>query len=118
MIAEETMKTSARTGAAAGAGPSAGAAGEILRQASGALSGLPVTLWEAVGPEQLERVAATAAADASDPRTLLETLRRWSVPIAAGSRWVGCDVPERGWVVAPVRQRAADPPSARERRSP
>lgn len=99
-----------------------GNAGEILRQASAALDGRPVTLWEvADGPSLIPQ----ASSDLS-PRhhftsiNLDSTLKRWGVPIRNGSRYVGCRLDYDGpWVIAPVRLRpAAGPPSGVERRSP
>jgi len=94
---------------------------EVLRQASAALGGLPVTVWEVSAGAEVEPV------DSSDPTpahhtTKLDvdaTLRRWSIPIVQGSRWVGCQAKVEGaWVVAPVRLRPpAPPPDGRERRS-
>jgi len=94
---------------------------EILRQASVALGGRPVTLWE-VSPR-----AELVAQASSDPHpgyhsTNLDvdaTLRRWNITIQQGSRWLGCRaVPEGGWCIAPVRTRPpAPPPEGRERRS-
>ena len=77
--------------------------GEVLRQAS-AVVGSPVVLWE-VG--------------AGDPPFDIEILRRWNVPLRAGSRWVAAPTAAPGsWVVAPVRsQPPAPPPGGRERRS-
>jgi signal transduction histidine kinase len=98
-----------------------GSAGEILRQASVALDGKPVTLWEvADGPTLVPR----ASSDPS-PRhhfTNMDvdaTLKRWGIPIRSGSRYVGCRLSYEGpWVIAPVRMRpAAGPPSGHERRS-
>src|ERR1041384_1808195 len=97
-------------------------AGEILRQASVALDGRPVTLWEVGdGPTLLPRAS-------SDPQPrhhftsvdLDSTLRRWGVPIQLGSRWLGCRLSLDGpWVIAPVRVRPpAPPPGGVERRSP
>jgi len=93
---------------------------EVLRQASVALGGRPVTLWE---------VSARAEAEpkvSSDPHPphhatnldLDATLRRWNIPILQGSRWVGCRVGAEGpWTIAPVRTRPpAPPPDGRERR--
>lgn len=98
-----------------------GSAGEILRQASVALDGKPVTLWEvADGPSLIPR----ASSDPS-PRhhfTNMDvdvTLKRWGIPVRNGSRYVGCRLSYDGpWVIAPVRMRpAAGPPSGKERRS-
>jgi signal transduction histidine kinase len=98
-----------------------GSAGEILRQASVALDGKPVTLWEVTdGPSLIPR----ASSDPS-PRhhfTNMDvdlTLKRWGVPVRNGSRYVGCRLSYDGpWVIAPVRLRpAAGPPSGKERRS-
>ncbi len=98
-----------------------GNAGEILRQASVALEGRPVTLWEVgEGPSLIPRAS-------SEPNPRLQfnhidfdtTLKRWGVPIRSGSRYLGCRVSKDGpWVIAPVRLRpAAGPPGGQERRS-
>ena len=98
-----------------------GNAGEILRQASVALDGRPVTLWEvADGPTLIPRASSDDI-----PRPVLNhidfdnTLKKWGVPIRNGSRYVGAQVSSKGpWVIAPVRMRpAAGPPGGRERRS-
>jgi len=96
-----------------------GNAGEILRQASVALEGRPVTLWElGDGPSFIPR--ASSEPDPANQHIDFEsTLKRWGVPIRAGSRYVGCRTPGDGpWIIAPVRLRpAAGPPGGRERRS-
>ena len=68
-----------------------GNAGEILRQASVALEGRPVTMWEVTdGPTLIPR----ATSDPS-PRhhftsiNVDSTLKRWGVPIRSGSRYAG-----------------------------
>lgn len=95
---------------------------EILRQASVALQGRSVTLWEvsqsgAVAPLATSRTAPPYDVTALDVDA---TLGRWGVPIRAGSRWVGGRVDERGrWCLAPVRTTLpAPPPAGVERRSP
>ena len=94
---------------------------EILRQASVALGGRPVTVWEVSARAELEPQAS------SDPSpthhtTKLDvdaTLRRWNIAIVQGSRWVGCQSATNAfWVIAPVRTKPpAPPPQGRERRS-
>lgn len=94
---------------------------EILRQASVALGGRPVTVWEVSARAELEPQAS------SDPTpthhaTKLDvdaTLRAWNIAIVQGSRWVGSRSRDDAfWVVAPVRTRPpAPPPDGRERRS-
>lgn len=94
---------------------------EILRQASVALGGRPVTIWEVSARAELEPQGSSEVT----PRhhaTKLDvdaTLRRWNIPIVQGSRWVGAPAETAGrWVVAPVRTRPpAPPPEGRERRS-
>jgi signal transduction histidine kinase len=95
---------------------------EILRQASMALGGRPVTLWEVSDRAELEpRLShgahATLGAGSREVRT---ALGRWNIPILQGSRWVGCRVDgEDSWVMAPVRIRPpAPPPGGLERRGP
>ncbi len=94
---------------------------EILRQASVALGGRPVTVWEVSARAELEPQASSDAAPAHHATKLDvdSTLRRWSIPIVQGSRWVGCrGTTEDAWVIAPVRLRPpAPPPDGRERRS-
>jgi signal transduction histidine kinase len=94
---------------------------EILRQASVALGGRPVTVWEVSARAELEPQASSDPAP-THHTTKLDvdaTLRRWNISIVQGSRWVGCLAAADGqWVVAPVRIRPpAPPPDGRERRS-
>ncbi|HYL21395.1 MAG TPA: HAMP domain-containing sensor histidine kinase [Gemmatimonadales bacterium] len=93
---------------------------EILRQASVALGGRPVTVWEVSARAELEPQSTSDPAP-THHATKLDvdaTLRRWNIPIVQGSRWVGCQTPPGPWVVAPVRTRPpAPPPEGRERRS-
>src|SRR6266851_3040641 len=94
---------------------------EILRQASIALGGRPVTVWEVSVRAELEPQASSEPAP-THHATKLDvdaTLRRWNIAIVQGSRWVGCrSNAEDFWVVAPVRTRPpAPPPDGRERRS-
>ena len=99
-----------------------GNAGEILRQASVALDGRAVTLWEvADGPTLIPQ--ATSDPSPRHHSTSIDvdtTLKRWGIPIRSGSRYVGCRLSHEGpWIIAPVRMRpAAAPPGGRERRSP
>jgi signal transduction histidine kinase len=92
---------------------------EILRQASIALGGAPVTVWQVSARAELEPQGSSEPTP-THHATKLDvdaTLRRWSIPIVEGSRWVGCRSGEV-WVVAPVRTRPpAPPPEGRERRS-
>jgi signal transduction histidine kinase len=94
---------------------------EILRQASLALGGIPVAVWEVSARAVLEPQASSDSAPGHHV-TMLDldrTLRRWKIPIVQGSRWVGCPVaaPD-GWVLAPVRSLPpAPPPGGKERRS-
>src|SRR5437867_2628504 len=94
---------------------------EILRQASVAVGGRPVTVWEVSARAELEPQASSDPAP-THHATKLDvdaTLRRWNIVIVQGSRWVGCRSATDGpWVVAPVRTRPpAPPPEGRERRS-
>ena len=94
---------------------------EVLRQASQALGGRAVTVWEVSGRAELEPQATSEQAP-SHHATKLDvdtTLRRWNIAIVQGSRWVGCQAaPGGAWVIAPVRLRPpAPPPNGRERRS-
>ena len=95
---------------------------EILRQASVALGGRSVTLWEVSARAELEPrlVHGTGNSEPDAPREVRTVLRRWNIPILQGSRWIGCrgdgDDP---WVIAPVRGRPpAPPPGGLERRGP
>lgn len=94
---------------------------EVLRQASIALQGRAVTLWEVSSRAEVSPVL-TSAADATPQDTALDldrTLHHWGASIIQGSRWVGCRLDGAGqWCVAPVRkQPAAPPPDGVERRS-
>src|SRR5213596_747384 len=94
---------------------------EILRQASVALGGRPVTVWEVSSRAELEPQASSEPAP-THHATKLDvdaTLRRWNITIVQGSRWVGSRGAGDGyWVVAPVRTRPpSPPPEGRERRS-
>ncbi len=94
---------------------------EILREASAALGGRAVALWEVSARAGLVLAASSDPDPAVQPAGLEfdGALRRWSVPILPGSRWVGCRLaPEGPWVIAPVRTwPPAPPPGERERRS-
>ncbi|HXF95816.1 MAG TPA: HAMP domain-containing sensor histidine kinase [Gemmatimonadales bacterium] len=93
---------------------------EILRQASVALGGRPVTLWEAVAPDRFDpRAGSHSSAPQAPGVDLYATIERWRIPVAPASRWVGSRAWDEGpWVIAPVRVRPpAPPPQGRERRS-
>src|SRR3989441_1080239 len=94
---------------------------EVLREASVALQGRVVTLWEVSSRAEVIPVM-TSAGSLRSPDTCLDldtTLHHWGAPIIQGSRWVGCRLGEAGpWCVAAVRRRpAAPPPDGVERRS-
>jgi signal transduction histidine kinase len=94
---------------------------EILRQASVALGGRPVTVWEVSARAELEPQASSAPTPGYHDSKLDvdSTLRHWGIHIVQGSRFVGCRAADEDrWVVAPVRTRPpAPPPEGRERRS-
>lgn len=94
---------------------------EVLRQASVALQGRVVTLWEVSSRAQVIPVLTSATTPPyKDTRLDVDsTLQRWGAPIIQGSRWVGCQLDDAGhWCVAPVRkQPPAPPPAGVERRS-
>src|SRR5881628_1263220 len=94
---------------------------EVLRQASVALQGRVVTLWEVSARAEVMPVLSSAATPQhSDTRLDVDgTLHYWGAPIIQGSRWVGCRLDDTGpWCVAPVRQQPpAPPPDGIERRS-
>jgi hypothetical protein len=94
---------------------------EILRQASVALQGRVVTLWEVSARAEV-RPVLTSMLTPNVQDTALDldhTLHHWGAPIIEGSRWVGCRLNgDAHWCVAPVRkQPAGPPPGGRERRS-
>src|SRR5437868_4902358 len=112
----------AETGGASVSGPETFVEGrrEILRQASIALGGRPVTVWEVSAGAELEPRESSAPAPAHHDSKLDvdSTLRRWGIQIVQGSRFVGSRASEGYWVVAPVRTRPpSPPPEGRERRS-
>lgn len=95
---------------------------EVLRQASVALQGRTVTMWEVVAANEARPVLTSQQHPPYHQTTLdMEgTLQRWHVDIVPGSRWVGCKLEDADgrWCVAPVRRMPpAPPPSGRERRS-
>src|SRR3989475_1643526 len=93
---------------------------EILRQASVALGGRPVTVWEVSARAELEPQASSDPTPGyHDSKLDVDaTLRQWGIHIVQGSRFVGVRAGEGNWVVAPVRTRPpAPPPEGRERRS-
>src|SRR3989442_15142179 len=94
---------------------------EVLREASVALQGRVVTLWEVSSRAEVIPVM-TSAGSLRSPDTCLDldtTLHHWGAPIIQGSRWVGCRLGEAGpWGVAPGRQQPpAPPPDGIERRT-
>src|SRR5256885_10255300 len=94
---------------------------EVLREASVALQGRVVTLWEVSSRAEVIPIMTSAPPSQSpDVRLDLDsTLHHWGAPIIQGSRWVGCLLEDAGpWCIAPVRkQPAAPPPNGVERRS-
>ncbi len=63
---------------------------EVLREASVALQGRLVTLWEVSSRAEVTPVMTSAGtAQGGDTRLDLDTtLHRWGAPIIQGSRWV------------------------------
>src|SRR2546429_8046103 len=94
---------------------------EVLREASVALQGRVVTLWEVSSRAEVIPIMTSAPASQSpDVRLDLDSPpHHWGAPIIQGSRWVGCLLEDAGpWCIAPVRkQPAAPPPNGVERRS-
>jgi signal transduction histidine kinase len=88
----------------------------VLREASVALHGQAITLWEISADGGAVAVLGTAP---EAPKLDLDTtLRRWSVPLAPGRRWVGSLLGEAHWCLAPVRTAPPrPPPGGTERRS-
>lgn len=94
---------------------------EVLRQASVALVGRVVTLWEVSAQSEVLPLLASVP-EPSYVAAILDldnALHRWGAPIVSGSRWVGCHLDDAArWCVAPVRkQPPAPPPGGIERRS-
>src|SRR5207237_9985954 len=71
---------------------------EILRQASVALGGRPVTVWEVSARAELEPQASSEPAPTHHTTKLAvdATLRRWSLSIAQCTRWVECQAASEG----------------------
>ena len=86
---------------------------EVLRQASVALQGRVVTLWEVSRRDEVLPVLASVP-DPPYDATILDlysTLHRWGTSITHGRRWVGCWLNDAArWCVAPVRQQPPAPP--------
>jgi len=101
--------------------PAVGRRREILRQASFALQGRVVAMWEVSARAEVLPIMTSAAAPPPGATNfdLSGMLQRWSAPIIQGSRWVGCQLDDAGhWCIAPVRnQPPAPPPDGVERRS-
>ena len=75
---------------------------EVLREASVALQGRVVTLWEVSSrAEVLPVMTSAGTAPSADTRLDLDsTLHRWGAPIIQGSRWVGCRLNHQGlWCI-------------------
>ena len=97
------------------------AVGEVLRQASVALGGRAVHVWEAAGTERMV-LHATSNGEPAPPgldQELSAALQRWQVPIRHGTKWVSSRHDDSAaWVIAPIRSRPANPPpQGQERRS-
>jgi signal transduction histidine kinase len=92
---------------------------EILRQASVALHGRVVTMWEVSARAEVVPILASVPSPplGATALDLSTTLQRWSAPIIEGNRWVGCRLENGHWCIAPVRnQPPAPPPGGVERR--
>jgi signal transduction histidine kinase len=92
---------------------------EILRQASVALHGSVVTMWEVSARAEVVPILASVPSPplGATALDLSTTLQRWSAPIIEGNRWVGCRLENGHWCIAPVRnQPPAPPPDGVERR--
>src|SRR5256886_3592498 len=86
---------------------------EILRQASVALGGRPVTVWEVSARAELEPQASSEPAPTHHATNLDvdATLRRWDIALVQGSRRGGCRGASHGfWGVAPGRTPPPPPP--------
>ncbi len=94
---------------------------EVLRQASVALERRVVVLWR-VSPDIEALAFLTSVPEPAHHETKLDldaTLRRWGVPIAEGSLWVGCrSEGVARWCVAPVRTEPAAPSPAASNDAP
>src|SRR6266536_424917 len=77
---------------------------EVLREASVALQGRVVTLWEVSSRAEVIPVMTSATTSQSPTRLDLDsTLHRWGASIIQGSRWVGCQLDDAGfWCIAHV----------------
>ena len=89
---------------------------EVLREASVALRGQAITLWEIAADG--DAVAVVGTGPESPSLDLDATLHRWSAPLVPGRRWVGSRLAEGRWCLAPVRTTPPrPPPGGTERRS-
>src|SRR2546425_4568155 len=92
---------------------------EVLREASVALQGRPVTLWEVSSRAEVVPVLTSAgSAHGGGTRPDLDnTLHRWGAPLIPGSRWGGCRPTDAGvWGIAPAREQPPAPPPHRVER--
>src|SRR6266700_6046586 len=94
---------------------------EILRQASVALQGRVVAMWEVSARAEVLPILTSTPTPPQGATSLdlSSMLQGWSAPIIQGSRWVGCRLDDAGhWCIAPERnQPPAPPPDGVERRS-
>jgi hypothetical protein len=92
----------------------------VLRKASAALRGRPVTLWRGVkgGGVVAEAASSPIIPKEEANRDVAGTLEAWGLTPGAGSLWIACRGDGPAWYIAPVRDEVPAPsPTGVERRS-
>jgi hypothetical protein len=84
---------------------------EILRLLGHVLQGRVVAIWQARADTVVPILTSTGRPlPPSAAAELNEAMRRWRVPMAAGSQWIACRLDMGRWCIAPVRREIPPPP--------
>ena len=78
---------------------------EILRLLGHVLQGRVVAIWQANAGSVVPILTSTGRPlPASAAAELNEAMRRWKVPLSAGSQWLACRLDMGRWCIAPIRR--------------